>query len=554
MTNVKKLLAFLLVVCVVVGVTACGSPKTTTDESKTKTSTSKETTETTSKTETAEEVDIWAAYPETVTLTTAITATAGNVGFVEGEDYQNNPWHTAWKERFNVDVQNVWTVESGSDYKTKLNLSIADNDLPEVFSVSDIATLQQLIDAGIAMDITEVFDTYASDTVKGYMETLPEVVATACKDGKMYAVPLLSYGYISTPRELWIRKDWKEAQNIEAPKTYDDFVEILRTFNKEYGAVLGETSSLAYMNTLAPMWNAYPTAWLRTENGVEYGGIQPEMKDVLLAYKELYDEGLLYDEFMVSDDSKVIDMCASGKIGMIQQVSWFDYYFTSTLEINGPESYFEAYELPTVSGEPFKYVFGLSNNGYTVINSKCKNPEAAIKLINYFAKVVFEGDEEEGLYEELSRVNNVVAGCFRVFDPNCDYNQHVDILEALESGDSSKLVGSGTITKYENCLKWIENKDVAGLFNYFQVGDPEVSGYAVAKKVLDEGNYFYNVLWGITPETLLNTGSVLSDLLLQGYTKIIVGEEPIEYFDELVASWKAAGGEQATKEMNELYQ
>ena len=46
----------------------------------------------------------------------------------------------------------------------------------------------------------------------------------------------------------------------------------------------------------------------------------------------------------------------------------------------------------------------------------------------------------------------------------------------------------------------------------------------------------------------------LNDLLQEGFTKIIVGQEPIDYFDTLVENWKRAGGEQATKEVNEMNQ
>ena len=60
-------------------------------------------------------------------------------------------------------------------------------------------------------------------------------------------------------------------------------------------------------------------------------------------------------------------------------------------------------------------------------------------------------------------------------------------------------------------------------------------------------------LKGFTPETILNTGTTLDDILTEGFTKIIIGDQPIEYFDTVVENWKKAGGEQATKEMNELY-
>ena len=70
---------------------------------------------------------------------------------------------------------------------------------------------------------------------------------------------------------------------------------------------------------------------------------------------------------------------------------------------------------------------------------------------------------------------------------------------------------------------------------------------------MDEGRYIKNKVWAITPETLLNTGSTLEDILCEGFTKIIMGEEPIDYFDTVVENWKAAGGDQATIEVNEMY-
>ena len=42
-------------------------------------------------------------------------------------------------------------------------------------------------------------------------------------------------------------------------------------------------------------------------------------------------------------------------------------------------------------------------------------------------------------------------------------------------------------------------------------------------------------------------------MLKEGYTKIIIGAEPLEYFDTVVSTWYEAGGQQATDEMNEMY-
>lgn len=70
--------------------------------------------------------------------------------------------------------------------------------------------------------------------------------------------------------------------------------------------------------------------------------------------------------------------------------------------------------------------------------------------------------------------------------------------------------------------------------------------------MIDNNEIVKDAYWGQQVETLLSSGSTLDDILKEGFTKIIVGEKPVEYFDTLVENWKAAGGEAATKEVNEL--
>ena len=107
--------------------------------------------------------DIWAPYDETVVITTIVEENSGT-NFLEGDDYQNNSWYQAYKDRFNIELRNKWV---SNDYNTKINLAIADRDLADVFYVdySRMVTLQK---AGLIMNLDDVFERYASDTLKQY--------------------------------------------------------------------------------------------------------------------------------------------------------------------------------------------------------------------------------------------------------------------------------------------------------------------------------------------------------------------------------------------------
>ena len=70
---------------------------------------------------------------------------------------------------------------------------------------------------------------------------------------------------------------------------------------------------------------------------------------------------------------------------------------------------------------------------------------------------------------------------------------------------------------------------------------------------VDNEQILKDKIWGATPQAVIDYGSTLNDLLVQGYTKIIMGVEPIDYYDTLIAEWKTAGGDAATASVNEMY-
>src|SRR5690606_22995169 len=103
----------------------------------------------------------------------------------------------------------------------KLNLAISSNQLPDVFRVN-ATQLQQLIEANMIMDLTELFDKYASERVKGYMEADRSSYESGMKDGKLYGIPQMHWGFIDQPDFIWIRNDWKETLGLPDPQTIDD--------------------------------------------------------------------------------------------------------------------------------------------------------------------------------------------------------------------------------------------------------------------------------------------------------------------------------------------
>ena len=127
------------------------------------------------------------------------------------------------------------------------------------------------------------------------------------------------------------------------------------------------------------------------------------------------------------------------------------------------------------------------------------------------------------------------------------------VTEALKEGtevDPATLGKDGV--KYQNSVDFIKNGDAKGVGDYLQQGGPK-SAYGIAKEMIDNEEYIKDAMWGPSTETLLKSGSTLDDILTEGFTKIIVGEKDIDFFDTLVADWEKAGGEKATEEINTTY-
>lgn len=493
-------------------------------------------------------------YEEEVVLTTVVEENAGTE-FQNGDTWDDNTWYRAYKDRFNITVKNLWV---SNDYNTKLNLSIADGDLPDVFRVSG-QQLTQLQESGMIMDLTDLFDTYASDTLKSYMEQEKDTYETGCFDGELYGIPQLNYGIIDQFQYVWIRKDWKDALNLEDPETMDDVINIAKTFSENYGGYgMAENQTLENFYRLALGWGAHPGIWITKDDGsIEYGTIQPEMKEALAAYAQWYQDGIVDPDFTTKDQDQMFQDLINGKTGVVPFAQWLGYRPGPDIIKNlGPDALFEPYAIPTATGEEVTGSVSFGNRGYIVINKNCKNPEAALKLINFWCYMMDDaaGNEDPEFISSLYDYNYPnIPFAFQVINPNTDYNQYIEVTDALAQGLDVDTTDLGTnASKYNSCVKWITEKDADSVGDWLQQGN-EKSAYGIAKEYVDNEQYVKNALWGMDTPTLLSSGSTLNDILIEGFTKIIVGSEDIDYFDTLVEQCKKAGGDQATQEVNETY-
>lgn len=544
----KRIIALLLTLAMVLALAACGTTTQTTET----TSAANNTPSSTEKADTAS---------QTITLTTAMVDDGSNGTWLEGEDITNNWWTKQYKERFNIDVVTEWYTSDWDTFGTKLNMAIINQDLPDTVRVEKLSQLEELVEADLVMDLTEVWETYACDELKALAAADADTFATGTIDGKMYGIAQLSYGWSSNPYYVWLRSDWMQEQGFDAPASMEDLVNIMTTFKEVYGGYgIAADKTLYAFYALAGAWGAYPSIWITNEEGtMEPGSIQPEMKDALAEFAQWYADGLIDPNFTTYDMAAMNTGVAAGDVGVEIYQQWWGYNpGVDVVNENGAESIFLPYEIPAATTQ-WLHGVTFTNGGYTVISKDCEHPEAVIELMNfvYYANYALDADEDAEIHEMRNNSDMQgyahVTGAFRMLDPTTEDQNLVQVTEAIQTGNTDCLTLVAAQGKYRGSMKWIEDKDSSGLGDYLQHGAGEFAAFGLAADIFSNNRYILDGLWGKTPEIMNTYGSTLDDLLLEGFTKIIIGDKDVSYFDELVANWRSAGGDEVIAAVNEMY-
>lgn len=555
----KRILSIMLVILLVISLAACSggksSDKGTTDTSnKGTTDTSdKGTTKDTSGDKEVEVADWREPYKEPVQIRIALNEVV-NAVFAEGEDWGNNLWTKKWKEDYNIEVIVDWV---SSEYETKLNLAIASGSIPDAFWCTPVQ-LNQLAQAGQIQDLREVYEKYASPGLKRMMENNWDIVETAMFNGELLAMPRLHYGYETLTSFMWARKDWMEGLGIKELKTIEDVEKLMDAFMTQYSANYGImlNRDLRPFFQMAPAFHAYPTIWVEGPDGsIVYGATLPEMKNALAKWAEWYKKGYIREDFATLDSAAMLQDAYNGKVGLYAEQNWAGWNVGQDMVNNqGPDTYFLPYNLPSVDGQKVYYPVAFPNGAYNVVRKGYEHPEVLIKLINSYVNIL-----DEALIDGTMKIDEVlpfntndmhhITGPFKV-----EFNHYNDIKEvqhALKTGEEKFSSGNAYLF-YTEIKKWVDNKDLIGLGRYIQMGY-EKGSLVLALDHVDNNQILKSKLWGAPPQAVIDYGSTLNDLLIEGYTKIIMGLEDISYYDTLIEEWRRAGGDQVTAAVNEMY-
>ena len=290
------------------------------------------------------------------------------------------------------------TYVDSSAFSEKLNLMFTGNDLPEILFHCNPALSANFVmtngAAGTLLPLNDLIDQYAPnlkallDRDQAYWNsiTLP--------DGNIYALPAFGLTY-KTNEYTIINKVWLEKLGLEMPSDTETLYAVLKAFKEQdpngngvadeipLCPAYGIESIKHFSSWFGLMHDVYNNQYVHTDdnNTVVFNPFQEEQyKAYLKFFRTLYQEGLLDNDVFVQTNSQVIAK-GSGEAQLI-----------GVSEVKGPTNAVSEAEswnytvLPVLESPFGGHVYHarmLCVPGNFALTTACKNPEIAIKWVDY---------------------------------------------------------------------------------------------------------------------------------------------------------------------------
>lgn len=199
----------------------------------------------------AEETDVYGKYEEPIKLTIlSEDFKTGNTNYDANDPRRasatQNVWIDAYKDYLNIDVERQ-IAEDETALAALINTAMASGDLPDVI-ICNKAMFYTLVENGVLQDVRAAYEGYQQKRlVKDALDSLD--MWDACTvDGQLLAVPCVNNFYNNT-QILWIRQDWLDKVNMEAPRTLDEMIAVAQAFKD---AKLGGEDTIGIAMTGTP--------------------------------------------------------------------------------------------------------------------------------------------------------------------------------------------------------------------------------------------------------------------------------------------------------------
>jgi putative aldouronate transport system substrate-binding protein len=513
-------------------------------------------------------------YPEPVTVHVG----QGNVRWPEGETMDNNPNITALREKYNINVIFDFVLIDGDD--TPLILAISSNSLPDITVLPKREYLVQLLDSGGLEDLTGLVEEHGSPYYKDLANErggIQKAMSTTFRAGRQYALTTMSPSFQDDL--FWIREDWRLKLKLPEPKTTQDFVNLAKAFVQNDMAGNKMTAGFELASGIAGGYNggadmdpyfnelgAYKGLWYEDGRRLIYGSAAPQAKQALAVLRDFYAQGLVPRDFASRDIQASI---SAGYPGIITGPWWFEDWPLNNTVQNIPNAVWKPYTYAGSKTGKFHTFAENSQTSWVVVRKGYAHPELAVKMQNLgnYLAMQMSGNNNPIYNEKWRFADFVPADLAKSYDRSppgwsawptiihlapleavLDKGRLYQLnLERYKKGDTN--FAENLLREAEHTANWESGKDTSYIAWQDYMRYWGLNQQIEAAKNMDKKAIYYPE----TTPTMEMRWANLQDLETLAYTKIIMGDEPLDYFDTFVKQWNDQGGAKITEEVNAQY-
>lgn len=464
------------------------------------------------------------------------------------DNYGNLPMYKELMNRLNINIA-FTHPPSGMD-REQFSLLIASPNLPDIIEYNWYASYpdgpQAALDEKVIISLNEYLENGSLPYLKALFDEDP-ALAASCRtfEGEYYCFPFVRSNELMIQKGggLTVRMDVLDSLGLKLPKTIGDWDKVFEkaqeagwkhpftgSYDSLHGTVNGGDESV--------FCGAYGVGYTFYQvNGiVKFGPIEQGYRDYLIQMAEWYAKGYIDPDFLnLSNSALDGKMTGENAIATFRSPDSGIGVWTKNLKTVKPEARFVAAPFPVLAEGETRYLGNMNlryqANYSAAITTSCKDVESALKLLDYAYS-----PEGNMLY------NFGVEGISYEYDAE-GVAQYTDLITNNPDGLSLK----------EAMILWCRNSS----------GGPFVkeAGPILAQRRDNKDQYDAPFIWDKSVDwshnlpRMVYSGEEISrynELMSEIYTiiqemsvKIIIGDKPIDAYDDYVKEIYNAGIEEA---------
>lgn len=459
-------------------------------------------------------------------------------------------WSTILEEKLNLEIE--WILPPASGYEENLQITMLNENKPDVICFpTDWLYQTSFLDAcesGVFYDLSDMLGQY--ENIMAHTAKISWDSLDVFKDGRIWGVPRSSPARADG---LWLRQDWLNNLGIEYNEgeflTLDEFYDLMYafTYNDPDQNGVDDTSGLMLFSeatgllfpTIARIFHigdSFP--WYEMEDGtlvdLKYSKEYDYYKQYLTFINKCWEAGIVEPDAFAIDYAVALERDDQGRYGI-------RHGYPGNMPIGPEEGSGKEYVYcpgVVIDGDPIgTYTYGTTSTGvwyYYAISSTCEHPEKVLELFDYVLS-----DEQ---WVNLNGKSLINVGFTKDAEGNYDYSM-TEQIAAKDKENGTDLANTRLINMFLRRSDGVE-------FFIDKSFTPEQQ-----KRIADLIQVTFDLHWdskGIGYQPTIVTDPVYieyKNYMIQEEAKIITGDKPVEYWDELLDGFYKAGYDKYKEDM-----